>query len=448
MKKNKTLIILGAGGHARPFVELLSIIYPLDKKIILDEKFNKNKKEKILGNLIYGNFKKIKLFKNKLIFLAIGDNLKREFFFKKYKKYLINLISHTSKISKTLKIGIANLINNNVFIGTNVKIGNNNIINNECIIEHETVIHNHTHISPGCIIGGRAKIGNRVFLGLGTKVLDKVVIADDCIVGAGSTVTQNLDFPGVYVGSPAKKTSLENNFIKNKFVLATYGEMGVDLIKKLFELNINLKNLKVITHAKFENNKNFIDFLNKTKINFFYDNDINLIKEIKKFKPDILLSFHYRKKIQNNIINIPKYGSINVHPSLLPKYAGCFSSVWALFNNEKKTGITFHYMKKKFDSGNIILQDTINIKKEDTAFSLFHKLVFLSLKNLFSALNLVIYDKDKGKEQDMSKRTYYPRKLPNNGLIDNNWNKNRRNQFLKAMHFPPIFDHHKINKKS
>jgi len=448
LKKNKTLIVLGSGGHARSFVELLNTIYPLDKKIILDKKFNENKKEKILGNLIYGNFKKIKLFKNKIIFLAIGDNLKREIYFKEYKKYLINLISHKSKISKTLKIGIANLINNDVFIGTNVKIGNNNIINNKCIIEHETVIHNHTHISPGCIIGGRVKIGNRVFLGLGTKVLDKIVIADDCIVGAGSVVTQNLESPGVYVGTPAKKTSFENNFIKNKFVLATYGEMGIDLIKKFFELNINLKNLNVITHPKLENNKNFIDFLIRTKINFFYDNEINLIKEIKKFKPDILLSFHYRKKIQNNIINIPKYGSINVHPSLLPKYAGCFSSVWAVFKGEKKTGITFHYMKQKFDAGNVVLQDTINIKKEDTAFSLFYKLVNLSLKNLFSALNLVIYDKYKGKPQDMSKRSYYTRKLPNNGILNKNWNKNKKNQFLKSMHFPPIFDYHKINKKS
>ena len=296
MKKNKTLIVLGSGGYARSLVELLNTIYPLDKKIILDKKFNENKKEKILGNLIYGNFKKIKLFKNKIVFLAICDNLKREIYFKEYKKYLINLISHKSKISKTLKIGIANLINNDVFIGTNVKIGNNNIINNKCIIEHETVIHNHTHISPGCIIGGRVKIGNRVFLGLGTKVLNKIVIADDCIVGAGSVVTQNLESPGVYVGTPAKKTSFENNFIKNKFVLATYGEMGINLIKKFFELNINLKNLNVITHPKLENNKNFIDFLIRTKINFFYDNDINLIKEIKKFKPDILLSFHYRKK--------------------------------------------------------------------------------------------------------------------------------------------------------
>ena len=69
-EKNKTLVILGSGGHARPFLEVLEKIYPSTKKIILDENFKKNKNEKILGNLIVGNFKKIKIYKNKQVFLG------------------------------------------------------------------------------------------------------------------------------------------------------------------------------------------------------------------------------------------------------------------------------------------------------------------------------------------------------------------------------------------
>lgn len=448
MKNNKTLIVLGSGGHARPLVEVLNEIYPSKKKIILDEKFKIKKKEKILGNLIYGNFKKLNHYRNKEIFLAIGDNTKRELYYKKYKKFIPNLINKTCDISNFSQVGKGNFFNNNVFVGTKVKIGNNNIINNNCIIEHETIIKNHIHLSPGCIIGGRAIIGNRVFLGLGVKVLDKIRISDDSIVGAGSVVTQNINIPGVYVGSPAKRVSFENSFLKNKFVFATYGEMGIDLIKKMFELNISLNKIKVITHGEDSNNENFINFLKKNKIQFYYDDDINLIKKIKTFNPDILLSFHFRKRISNGILNTPKYGSINVHPSILPKYAGCFSSVWALFNNEKKTGITFHFMKKKFDSGNILLQDIINIKKNDTAFSLFHKLVNLSLKNLFFAFFLAIYENNKGKPQDMTKRTYYSRKLPNKGIPNKLWSKTKKDLFYRAMHFPPIYDYHKINKKN
>lgn len=448
MKKNKTIVILGSGGHARPFLEVLKNTYPLTKKIILDEKFKKKSNEKILGTLISGSFKNLKLYKKKIIFLAIGDNSKREIYFKKYKKIIPNLISKSSTISSLTKFGKSNFINNDVFIGTNVKIGDNNIINNRCIIEHETQIKNHTHLSPGCIIGGRVNIGDRVFLGLGVKVSDQVRICDDCIIGAGSIVTQNLNLPGVYVGSPVKRVSFENNFQKNKFVFATYGDMGMDLIKKIFELSLSFEKFIVITHSNMQNNNNFIDFLKKMRIQFYYDDDIHLIKKIKKFKPDILLSFHFRKKIPNSIINIPKFGSINAHPSILPKYAGCFSSVWALFNNEKKTGITFHYMKKKFDSGNIILQDIVNIKKSDTAFSLFHKLVKLSLKNLFAVFYLVIKENNKGKSQDLTKRTYYQRKLPNNGIVNKLWSKSKKNLFYRAMHFPPIYDYHKTNKKN
>ena len=68
MKKNKTIVILGSGGHARPFLEVLKNTYPLTKKIILDEKFKKKSNEKILGNLIVGNFGKLKNYKNKQVF--------------------------------------------------------------------------------------------------------------------------------------------------------------------------------------------------------------------------------------------------------------------------------------------------------------------------------------------------------------------------------------------
>ena len=78
--------------------------------------------------------------------------------------------------------------------------------------------------------------------------------------------------------------------------MATYGDMGIDLIKKIFELNISLDKIKIITHIDQDNNNNFINFLTKMKIQFYHDNSIDLIKKIKKFKPDILLSFHYRKK--------------------------------------------------------------------------------------------------------------------------------------------------------
>ena len=86
MKKNKNLVVLGAGGHARPILEILGENFPLNKKIILDETFDVNKKEKILGNLIFGNFKEIDSIKNKVIFIAIGDNKIRSNIYNTLKK--------------------------------------------------------------------------------------------------------------------------------------------------------------------------------------------------------------------------------------------------------------------------------------------------------------------------------------------------------------------------
>ena len=74
-------------------------------------------------------------------------------------------------------------------------------------------------------------------------------------------------------------------------------------------------------------------------------------------------------------------------------------------------------MTNKFDAGDIIFQKKVLIDKTDTAFSLFHKLIDLSLFHLMDVLDLVIDKKFKGYKQDISKRTYYPRKLPNNGII-------------------------------
>ena len=64
--------------------------------------------------------------------------------------------------------------------------------------------------------------------------------------------------------------------------MATYGDMGIDLIKKIFELNISLDKIKIITHIDQDNNNNFINFLTKMKIQFYHDNSIDLIKKIKK----------------------------------------------------------------------------------------------------------------------------------------------------------------------
>lgn len=442
MLKDK-ISIIGAGGHCRPLLDVLLEKFKKKNLSIYDLDFKKRTKELILGIKIQGGISKLK--KKTFPFLAIGNNYKREAIYNSLKiKYnLKNLISKTSKISNFVKLGKANFINKGVFIGTDVKIGNNNIINTEAIVEHETIIKDHSHIGPKTIIGGRAKIGKRVFLGLGTRVLHRVEICDDCTIGAGSVVTENIVHPGTYVGAPARKVikNFEINRIKKKkLILATYGDVGIALLQNIFKIGFNSKNLLIYTHFAQQNNQRFLDLVKYLKINFVMDNKKkDLIKQkFRSFKPDLLFSFHYRKKISSDLLNIPKYKSINLHPSLLPKYAGCFSSVWAIFNGEKQTGISFHYMTKKFDAGNIILQKKLNINRSDTAYSLFHKLLFLSLNNLESLFDLIFNNHYKGFKQDLKNRSYYSRVLPNKGFINVSWTLDKVDRLIRSMYFPPF----------
>jgi len=233
--------------------------------------------------------------------------------------------------------------------------------------------------------------------------------------------------------------------IKNKkIILAIYGEAGITVLTKLFELNIPLKNILIFTH-NIESNKRLISILKMYKLKYLYDDKKLefLKKKFTNFKPNFFLSFYFRNKINYNLFNLNNCYSINMHPSLLPKYAGCFTNCWNILNNEKFTGITFHYLTENFDEGNIIFQKKIMISKYDTAFSLHYKLINLACNYLYDVI-LHLYSKSpKGKKQNLKLRTYYERKLPYSGKLNKKWSKNKIRLFKRAMYFPP-FDFRKI----
>lgn len=90
------------------------------------------------------------------------------------------------------------------------------------------------------------------------------------------------------------------------------------------------------------------------------------INEIKALKPDIICAVAYGKIIPKEILDIPKYGCVNVHPSLLPKYRGATPIQTAIINGDTVTGVTTLYMNEELDAGDIILQEEINIENHQT----------------------------------------------------------------------------------
>lgn len=94
----------------------------------------------------------------------------------------------------------------------------------------------------------------------------------------------------------------------------------------------------------------------------------------------------YGQILPESILNIPKYGCINVHGSLLPKYRGAAPIQWAVLDGEEKTGITTMYMEKGLDTGDMIDKAEVVLDKKETAGSLHDKLMVLGANLLLETL--------------------------------------------------------------
>jgi folate-dependent phosphoribosylglycinamide formyltransferase PurN len=77
--------------------------------------------------------------------------------------------------------------------------------------------------------------------------------------------------------------------------------------------------------------------------------------------PDLILSFYFDQIIKKNIFAIPRLGSVNVHPAILPDYRGPFPTFWSLEKGEKEFGYTMHFIDETFDTGNIIAQEKFSV---------------------------------------------------------------------------------------
>lgn len=118
-------------------------------------------------------------------------------------------------------------------------------------------------------------------------------------------------------------------------------------------------------------------------------NNVEFIEEIKKLNPDIICVVAYGKILPKEILDIPKYGCINVHGSLLPKYRGAAPIQWAIINGEKITGITTMYMDEGMDTGDMILKEEVEIEEDETTGELWARLSKIGGSLLVKTINLI-----------------------------------------------------------
>jgi methionyl-tRNA formyltransferase len=149
-------------------------------------------------------------------------------------------------------------------------------------------------------------------------------------------------------------------------------------------------------------------------------NNPDFVNALKNINADLYVVVAF-KILPASVFEIPKYGSFNLHASYLPKYRGAAPIQWALINGETETGLTTFKLAEKVDTGNIYLQEKVEIKAEDNFEILHDKLSELGAEIVLRTVNLIEKGNFKLKQQNDSLATPAPKITKELARID--WNK-------------------------
>jgi methionyl-tRNA formyltransferase len=161
--------------------------------------------------------------------------------------------------------------------------------------------------------------------------------------------------------------------------------------------------------------------------------DAALLEKLREIQPELIVVVAYGQIIPASIIYFPKYHSLNLHFSLLPKYRGASPVQWALLNGEEKTGITILELNEKMDEGDILAQEEVEILPGENAAELEARLAQKGAELLVESIARV--DSLEHCPQDHSRATYAPKLSKEDGKID--WSKNALQIERKVRAFTP-----------
>ncbi len=155
---------------------------------------------------------------------------------------------------------------------------------------------------------------------------------------------------------------------------------------------------------------------------------------------DLFIVVAYGKIIPEHILNLPKYGSVNIHYSLLPKYRGASPVESAILNGDTETGITIQKMAYKIDSGDILAQEKVQIGSDEKALELRARLIKIGGELLIKTLPEFTAGKIKPIPQDEKQTTFCQKIKKEDGLIDLNASATKNyNKFRAYAHWPRTF---------
>ena len=144
----------------------------------------------------------------------------------------------------------------------------------------------------------------------------------------------------------------------------------------------------------------------------------SFVEELRELNPDVIVVIAFGQILSNDILTLPKYGCINVHASLLPKYRGAAPIQWAVIDGEEKSGVCTMKMDEGLDTGDIIDKEEITLDPKETGGSLFDKLAALGGELILKTLQNLEFGNSQFIKQDDSKSTYAKKMTKDLGHID------------------------------
>lgn len=164
--------------------------------------------------------------------------------------------------------------------------------------------------------------------------------------------------------------------------------------------------------------------------------DKELFDNLEALRPDLIVVIAFRI-LPPKLFKLPKYGSVNIHASLLPRYRGAAPVNWALINGERETGLTSFFLKKSVDTGDIILQQKVIIDDDENFDSLYDRLADLSGPFVLETLEAVEAGNTSLSVQDDSQATGAPKISPFDALIDFGFPAEKVRNFVRGLSTRP-----------
>ncbi|MFA7676071.1 MAG: methionyl-tRNA formyltransferase [Candidatus Shapirobacteria bacterium] len=161
--------------------------------------------------------------------------------------------------------------------------------------------------------------------------------------------------------------------------------------------------------------------------------------EIRDLKSDIALCVAFGPPyFDQEMIAIPKFKIVNIHPSPLPKYRGATPGPWQIINGETKSAVTFFQIDALPDHGPIIVQIPFEISSQETATSFYQKAFNIASDNLENVLKSYISNPTNLTTQNDTQKTYFPKFNKDNAKIDWSWDETKIERFIRALNPWPI----------